>query len=85
MKKRSVVKALLAAPLAVGLNGSWAQVTPFKIGFLAPMTGPFASTGFQMEAGVRLYMAQHGGTVAGRKIELIVKDDLAIPGRTVGS
>lgn len=79
MKKRSVVKALLAAPLAVGLNGSWAQVTPFKIGFLAPMTGPFASTGFQMEAGVRLYMAQHGGTVAGRKIELIVKDDTGTP------
>ena len=43
------------------------------------MTGPFASTGWQMEQGVRLYMAQHGTTVAGRKIELIVKDDTGTP------
>ena len=39
------------------------------------MTGPFASTGRQVEAAAKLYMAQHGSTVAGRKVELIVKDD----------
>ena len=39
------------------------------------MTGQFASTGRQIEAAVKLYMAQNGDTVAGRKIELILKDD----------
>jgi branched-chain amino acid transport system substrate-binding protein len=79
MDKRSLVKAMMAAPLVFGLRRAGAQTAPFKIGFLCPMTGPFASTGRQMEAGVRLYMAQHGNTVAGRKVELIVKDDTGVP------
>src|SRR5690606_8277724 len=48
---------------------------PFKIGLILPMSGPFASFGKQIEAGVRLYMEQHGDTVAGRQIQLVVKDD----------
>jgi branched-chain amino acid transport system substrate-binding protein len=43
------------------------------------MTGQQASTGRQIEAAARLYMAQNGDTVAGRKIELILKDDTSIP------
>jgi branched-chain amino acid transport system substrate-binding protein len=46
-----------------------------KIGLLLPMTGPFTSTGRQVEAGAKLYMQQNGDTVAGKKIELILKDD----------
>ena len=52
-----------------------AQQAPFKIGFILPMTGQSASTGRQIEAAARLYMAQNGTTVAGRKIEVIFKDD----------
>ncbi|HEY4958501.1 MAG TPA: ABC transporter substrate-binding protein [Caldimonas sp.] len=52
-----------------------AQGTPFKIGFILPMTGQSASTGKQIEAAAKLYLAQNGSTVAGRKIELIIKDD----------
>ena len=40
-----------------------------------PMTGALAAAGQQVLAGARLYMKQHGETVAGKKIELIVKDD----------
>ena len=83
MDKRSIVKALVAAPIALGLSKAHAQAqaqaAPFKIGFLAPMTGPFASTGKQMEAGVRLYMAQNSGLIAGRKVELILRDDTGTP------
>src|SRR3982074_3618796 len=46
-----------------------------KIGMLVPMTGPFTSTGKQLVAGARLYMQLKGDTVAGKKIELVVKDD----------
>src|SRR5262245_62040032 len=41
-----------------------------RVGLILPLTGPFAPTGRQIEAGVRLYMQQHGATVAGKKIEL---------------
>src|SRR5690606_38992901 len=47
-----------------------------------PMTGPFASTGRQVEAGARTYMAMNGDTVAGKKIELIVRDDAGTADQT---
>ncbi len=43
-----------------------------KVGLVLPMTGPFASTGRQIEAAVKLYQQQHGTTVAGKKVEVIV-------------
>jgi branched-chain amino acid transport system substrate-binding protein len=47
----------------------------FKVGLLLPMTGPFQSTGWEANAAVQLYLKQHGDTVAGRKIEVLLKDD----------
>ena len=79
MEKRSLIKAMVAAPFALGLGRVAAQSTPFKIGFLTPMTGPFASTGRQMEAAAKLYMKQNGTSVAGRSIEFILKDDTGVP------
>ncbi|WP_295523352.1 ABC transporter substrate-binding protein [uncultured Pseudacidovorax sp.] len=78
MQKRLFVQATLAAA-ALASAPAWAQGTPFKIGLILPMTGQQASTGRQVEAAARLYMAQNGDTVAGRKIELIVKDDTGLP------
>jgi branched-chain amino acid transport system substrate-binding protein len=70
---RFFAAALLAA-LAGAATPVFAQST-VKIGLLVPMTGPFTSTGKQLVAGARLYMHLKGDTVAGKKIELIVKDD----------
>ncbi len=42
---------------------------------IVPMTGPSASTGKQERAGAELYLHEHGDTVAGKKINLIIKDD----------
>lgn len=53
-----------------------------KIGFLVPLTGPFTSTGKQLVAGARLYMQLKGDTVAGKKIELVIKDDAGNPETT---
>ena len=77
MKKRVLLGALALAGW-MGTSATWAQDS-FKIGLILPMTGPFASTGKQIEAAARLYMAQNGTTVAGKKVELIVKDDTAAP------
>lgn len=53
-----------------------------KIGFILPMTGQQQSTGKQIAAAVKLYMAQQGNMVAGKKIDLIIRDDAAIPDNT---
>ena len=45
------------------------------VGLILPMTGPSASTGKQERAGAELFIQQHGDTVAGKKISLVVKDD----------
>jgi branched-chain amino acid transport system substrate-binding protein len=55
---------------------------PFKIGFILPMTGQQASTGKQIDAAVKLWQAQNGSTVAGRKVEVILKDDGGVPDAT---
>jgi branched-chain amino acid transport system substrate-binding protein len=77
MQKRFLLKTLVASALLAS-TGLMAQ-EKFKIGLILPMTGPFASTGKQIEAAAKLYMAQNGDMVAGKKVELIVKDDTSAP------
>jgi branched-chain amino acid transport system substrate-binding protein len=55
---------------------------PVRIGLILPLTGPFASTGREVEAGVRLYLQRNGDAVAGRRLELIVKDDTGLAPET---
>ena len=78
MERRTLIRAALAACL-VSASGIALAQDAFKIGLILPMTGPFASTGKQIEAAARLYMAQNGDTVAGKKVQLIVKDDTGLP------
>jgi branched-chain amino acid transport system substrate-binding protein len=75
MQRRTVLKGLGALGVVPLLGGVAHAADPFKIGLIVPMTGPFASTGRQVEAGARLWLAQNGTMVAGRKVELILKDD----------
>src|SRR5512147_1276209 len=63
------------AALAIGsLAGSAFAQDTVKIGLVVSMTGQQASTGKQIKAAVDLYMKQHGDTVAGKKIQLILSD-----------
>ncbi len=78
MNKRTFIASALAAASIAASGSAFAQET-FKIGLILPMTGPFASTGKQIEAAAKLYVAQHGATVAGKKIEIILKDDTSSP------
>jgi len=67
---------IAAAALALTASGSSVSAQEVvKVGLILPLTGPFAPTGRQIEGGARLYMQQHGDRVAGKKIELIVRDD----------
>lgn len=79
MQKRLFLHATTLAAAGLLATHASAEEAKFKIGLILPMTGQQATTGRQIEAAARLYMAQNGDTVAGRKIELIVKDDTSIP------
>ncbi|MEN3379432.1 MAG: branched-chain amino acid transport system substrate-binding protein [Hyphomicrobiales bacterium] len=62
---------LAAAFLAAAPAG--AQDT-IKIGLILPYSGQFADTGNQLDNAIKLYVKQHGDTVAGKKLEFIRKD-----------
>src|ERR671920_2068409 len=78
MLRRTFISAASAAAAMLALSGAVSAQETVKIGLILPMTGPFASTGRQIEAAAKLYMQQNGDTVAGKKIQLIVKDDTAV-------
>jgi branched-chain amino acid transport system substrate-binding protein len=77
--KRTFVRATAFAAALCASGLAFAQGAPFKIGLILPMTGQQATTGRQIEAAAKLWMAQNGDTVAGRKVQLIVKDDTSLP------
>jgi len=76
MLRRTVLKGI-AATTASGLLGHTAAAeTPLKIGISMPLTGAgFNAVGRQLQAALKLYMQQHGDTVAGRQIQLTIRDD----------
>ena len=73
------IRTVLTAVLALLLPGAALAQPSVKIGLILPMTGPFQGTGRQIDAAVKLYMQQHGDTVAGDKVEVILRDDGGVP------
>jgi branched-chain amino acid transport system substrate-binding protein len=76
-----------AAALAVAAAATFTTIPataadPIRIGLIVPMTGPFSYMGRQIDAGVSLYLAEHGDTVDGRKVEILLKDDAGVPNTT---
>jgi branched-chain amino acid transport system substrate-binding protein len=82
--KRIWVRSLVGTAVAmVAFGSAWAQGQPVKIGLLATLEGPFAAGGADGMRGAELAVKQRGGTVAGRKIEVIkassdAKPDVAV-------
>jgi branched-chain amino acid transport system substrate-binding protein len=46
-----------------------------RIGVIAALTGPFVQIGKPFEDGIKTYMQQYGDKVAGKKIEILYRDD----------
>jgi len=72
---------ILASIAAIGTVGTLGLTSfsahaedTIKVGLVAPFSGPFADYGKLMEGGIKAYMQQHGDKVAGKKIEIIIKD-----------
>ena len=75
-------RTLLATAALLGAIGAQAQSDTVKIGVILPMTGQQASTGRQIDAAIKLWVAQNGKKVAGKTVEVIVKDDGSVPDQT---
>ena len=71
--------AITAVLTAAGLGFAARADEPIRVGVIVPMTGPFQSTGREIEGAIKAFTQQKGDSVAGRKIEFIVKDDHGTP------
>ncbi len=78
--KRVTLTAMSA--LALIGSGAHAQSDTVKIGVILPMTGQQASTGRQIDAAIKLWVAQNGNKAGGKKVEVIIKDDGSLPDAT---
>ncbi len=78
MTRASMRIAAVAALTLAALGAASAQDT-IRIGLITPLTGPFTTVGQEMQAAARVYIQHHGATVAGKTIELIVRDDGGVP------
>ena len=81
-----MLQAKMGAAIAVaGLTALAASASAtaaheaLKLGLIQSMTGAFNTTGKAAVNGALLYLKQHGDTVAGRKIQLVIKDDATAP------
>jgi len=85
MQRRTLCRHLLsgAGVVALTLSGAvHAQSDTLKIGVIVPMTGQSATTGKQIDAAIKLWMAQSGGKVAGKKVEVLLRDDAGVADTT---
>ena len=75
MSFRTHLRGYLVAVCTVALttHAAFAQDT-VRVGLIAEMSGSFAEFGKQMEAGIKVFQQQHGETVAGKRVEVIMKD-----------
>ena len=75
--RRSLLTAAAATPLAA--PALRAQGTdPFRIGLILPMTGPFASTGRQIDVAVKAWLRANAEPPAGRRFEILLRDDTGV-------
>lgn len=79
MKRSAVASFVLPIAAAVLLSGQGAAPTPIKIGFIVPLSGANAQNGRDILNGFLLYLEEIGYRAGGRRIQLIIEDDEAIP------
>jgi branched-chain amino acid transport system substrate-binding protein len=80
MQRRTLLKGMAATAAGGVLSRPAIAVdTTLKVGCSLPLTGAgFTAVGRELTGALKVYMQQHGDTVAGRKIELIIRDDAGV-------
>lgn len=85
MARRLTVLAVVGVLLVVGFWTAPAasQARPIRIGLITPTTGVFAANGRDMINGFTLFWEERNFSVAGRRVEIIVEDDVGAPANTL--
>src|SRR6516225_10504888 len=82
MLSRCMIGTIAALAIGAMPVGNVSAQDIMKIGLIVSMTGQQASTGKQIKAAVDLYMREHGDTVAGKKVQVILRDSASVPDNT---
>jgi branched-chain amino acid transport system substrate-binding protein len=72
---RKIFVPALAGIFALSTIGAGADTAPLKIGMVYSYTGSAASAGPIVDAAMQAWLAQHNQMIAGRKVEIIKRDD----------
>ena len=75
MKRTAIVLIAVVLMGAVGRSADG----PIRVGFLSPLSGPYAQNGRDILNGFLLYLEEIGYRAGGREIQLVIEDDEAIP------
>ena len=79
MLRRTMLEGVAASALVGFLPHLVNAQEVLKMGISIPMTGAgFNAVGRQLGSAIKLYVEQHGNVVAGRKIEIILRDDSGV-------
>lgn len=84
-KSAGIATAVSVALVATGCGGAIGGDSGagsdevLKIGLLIPETGTYAPLGKEMERAADLYLAEHGNTIDGQDVELVVADSAGDP------
>jgi len=73
--KRALYGLALSVAFGATSGISAAADQTIRIGVITSLTGVAAQSGEQMKAGIDTYLRLHGDTVAGKKLQIIYKDD----------
>ncbi len=81
ISRRNALKgaALLAGATAIPTGWAIAQAKPLKVGLMLPYSGTFAQLGENITFAIEMYLAEKGGKLAGRVVQIIKLDDESKP------
>ena len=81
LSRRKILKGAAAAGLATTVPAGWAiaQAKPLKVGLMLPYSGTFAKLGENITFAVEMLIAEKGGKLGGREVQLIKLDDESKP------
>lgn len=69
------ISSLLVLLVVAGPSRVVADQPPIRIGFVTTLSGPFTDAGKLQQTTVAAFQKMHGDTIAGRKIEVVWRDD----------
>lgn len=78
MIRRLIAALAGAACFLASASAFGADAPPLKIGIVYSYTGTSPDNGIVMDSALNAYLLQHNGTIAGRKVQLIRRDDTGV-------